>query len=169
MGSVKRVAQLFVSGRACNGLHRRCGCCAARVERRGAYSLSPPVSPFLSFPASRLDRRSDDEESRLGPGYPGLTRLETSLPPSACYYLLASGRAGDGGNYVRSMSPGRAIGEVDNREFNSNKIPLVPRLGLPRRCVGGWWPQWRMLDRIARAFIIKLLKLEGLAKVRSSF
>jgi len=55
-----------------------------------SLSLSLSVSPFLSFPASRLDRRSDDEES-LGPGYPGLTRLETSLPPSACYYLLASG------------------------------------------------------------------------------
>jgi len=59
-----------------------------------SLSLSLPVSPFLSFPAARLDRWSDDEES-LGPGYPGLTRLETSLPPSARYYLVASGRAGD--------------------------------------------------------------------------
>jgi len=40
MGSVKRVAQLFVSGRACNGLHRRCGCCAVRVERTVGISLS---------------------------------------------------------------------------------------------------------------------------------
>jgi len=59
MGSVKRVAQLFVSGRACNGLHRRCGCCAARVERSRAYR-------DLSLPASRLDRRFDDGEP--GPG-----------------------------------------------------------------------------------------------------
>lgn len=96
-----------------------------RTVQPGSVSL--PLALFLSFLVSRLDRPSDDGE-RLGPGYPGLTRLETSLPPSACYYLVASGRAGDDGNYVRSMSPGRGACDRQGRyveKFDSNKILLA--------------------------------------------
>ena len=58
MGSVKRAAQLFVSGRACNGLHRRCGrgCSCARA------SYSPGRRRVLYARSSR--EREGDRERR---------------------------------------------------------------------------------------------------------
>ena len=45
MGSVKRVAQLFVSGRACNGLHR-CSAAVVRREPSGAKRRTGQVAWF---------------------------------------------------------------------------------------------------------------------------
>lgn len=119
MGSVKRVAQLFVSGRACNGLHRRCGCCAVRVERSGAYSRD------LSLPASRLDRRFDDGEP-----WSGLAGANSSRNVASAIRLLLShsvGMSRDGGSYIRSMGSGHSGCDRRKSTFPNIQIGMLSR------------------------------------------